>query len=337
MVDPGRRCIPRWGDAAVAPRNTPWGYSVHQSMTRPGLVVSSLIATLGLAAGASSATPTEPQIVFATGTTGPQARNTDIFVRDADATVRQLTKTRWSEGSPSWSPDRTKIVYVSSRNGDADIFVMNADGTGQRRLAGSKKGPQDQYPAWSPDGKLIAFASNRHGEEDIYVMRADGTGLRQLTKNAVWIEDQQPRFSPDGRFIVFSSNRVAFSNPELYRMRVSDGGGLVRLTHWGSGGDLSPGDDLMGDYSPDGRRIAFVSDRSGGYAVWTMNVNGTGLRRLVGHRGKNVAFPRWSPDGTTILYTSFDATGRKNDFRLHAIRADGKSPRVVRAGSEADW
>jgi len=245
-------------------------------MTRLGLFISTLIAALGLAAGAGSATPAEHSIVFATGTTGSQGRPTDVFVRDADGTVRQLTRTAWYEGSPSWSPDRTKIVYVSARGGDADIYVMNADGTGQRRLAGSKKGPQDQYPAWSPDGKLIAFASNRNGEEDIYVMRADGTGLRQLTKNAIWMEDQQPRFSPDGRFIVFSSNRVAFSNPELYRMRVLDGRGLVRLTHWGSGGDLSPGDDLMGDYSPDGKRIAFVSDRSGSYAVWTMTRTGPG-------------------------------------------------------------
>lgn len=306
-------------------------------MTRLGLLSSTLTAALGLVAGASPANPSDPQIVFATGTTGPQARNADVYLRDPDGTVRQLTKTPWYEGSPSWSPDRTRIVYVSARSGDADVYVMNADGTGQRRLAGSKKGPHDQYPAWSPDGKLIAFASNRHGEEDIYVMRSDGTGLRQLTRNAGWIEDQQPRFSPDGRYIVFSSNRVAFSNPELFRVRVSDGRGLVRLTRWGSGGDLSPGDDLMGDYSPDGKRIAFVSDRSGSYAIWTMNANGTGLRRLIWHRGKNVAFPRWSPDGTTLLYTSFDSSGRKNDFRLHAIGADGSNPRVLRAGTEADW
>jgi TolB protein len=226
---------------------------------------------------------------------------------------------------------------VSAKSGDADIYVMDADGTGQRRLAGSRKGPQDQYPAWSPDGKLIAFASNRHGEEDIYVMRADGTGLRRLTKNAVWVEDQQPRFSPDGRFIIFSSNRVAFSNPELYRMRASDGLGHVRLTRWGSGGDLALGDDLMGDYSPDGKRIAFVSDRGGSYAVWTMDANGRALRRVIAHRGKNVAFPRWSPDGRTLLYTSFDAVVSKNDFRLHMIGADGTNPHVLRPGSEGDW
>src|SRR5687767_4295530 len=219
-------------------------------MTRLSLLISTLTAALGLSAVAGSAIPSDPQIVFASGTVGPQARNTELFIRSPDKTITQLTKTRWYEGSPSWSPDRSKIVYVSARNGDADIYVMNADGTGQRRLAGSRKGPQDQYPAWSPDGELITFASNRNGEEDIYVMRADGTGLRQLTKNAIWIEEQQPRFSPDGRFLVFSSNRVAFSNPELFRVRVSDGRGLVRLTHWGSGGDLSPGDDLMGDYSP---------------------------------------------------------------------------------------
>jgi Tol biopolymer transport system component len=100
---------------------------------------------------------------------------------------------------------------------------------------------------------------------------------------------------------VFSSNRVAYSNYELFRIRAADGRRLERLTSWGSGADLAPGDDLMPDVSPDGRRIAFVSDRDGGYGVWTMAADGSGLRMVVRDAGLNHAFPRFSPDGSRLV------------------------------------
>ena len=302
------------------------------------LVPLALALALALAvAGARAATQADRTIVYATGSGGPNVRPTDIYVRSATGDVRRLTNTTAYEGFPSWSPDKARIVFVRSIRNDADIYVMNADGTGVRRLAGSRRGSQDLYPAWSPDGRSIAFASNRHGEADIFVMRADGSGLRRLTRTARWVDDTQPRFSPSGKYIVFTSNRVAFSNYEVFRIRASDGRGAKRLTFWGSGGDAAPGDDLMPEYSPDGTRIAFVSDRGGAYAVWTMRADGRDLRRIALHARMNVAFPRYSPDGTALVYTTFKFDDVADDFRLWTVPTGGGARTQIGPGSEADW
>ena len=304
--------------------------------------VKTLIASAAvLVAAATAGAETIPQpapIVYATGSSGPTSSAADIYVREAEGTVRRLSRTSRYEGFPSWSPDGTQIVFVAAPNRDSDVYVMDADGTGIRRLAGSARRANDLYPAWSPDGSLIAFSSNRDGaENELYVMRADGTGLRRLTRTQAWVDDTAPRFSPDGRHLVFSSNRVAFFNYELFRIRVSDGRGLTRLTFWGSGKDGAPGDDLLPDYSPDGKRIAFVSDRRGGYAIWVMNANGKGLREVTRHRGRNVVFPRFSPDGNSLLYTTFDPRARTPVFQLWTVGVDGSNRTLIGRGSEADW
>ena len=301
------------------------------------LVTVAAAAVLAAAAGAETA-PQPAPIVYATGSSGPSANRSDLYVRDTDGSVRRLSRTSRYEGFPSWSPDGSQIVFVAAPKGDSDVYVMNADGTGVRRLAGSARRANDLYPAWSPDGRLIAFTSNRDGvENELYVMRADGTGLRRLTRTPDWVDDTAPRFSPDGRYLVFSSNRVSFFNYELFRIRVSDGRGLTRLTFWGSGKDGAPGDDLLPDYSPDGTRIAFVSDRRGGYAIWVMNANGKDLREVTRHPRLNVVFPRFSPDGRSLLYTTFDPRARTPVFRLWTVRVDGSNRTLVGRGSEADW
>ena len=247
------------------------------------------LAALAAAAGAASSsasTATEAAepgaIVYSSGQSG----RAEIYVRSADGSIQRVTRNRVYDGFPAWSPDRTEIAFVSDRGGDADIYVMRADGTGVRRLTGGNRpgrGAYDLYPAWSPDGRLIAFSSNRAAiESEIFVMRSDGSAVRRLTRTATYTDDVQPRFSPDGRYIVFTSNRINYWNYEIFRMRASDGRGLKRLTFWGNGRtggrDGAPGDDLLPTYSPDGKRIAFFSDRRGGYAVWTMNPDGSGLR-----------------------------------------------------------
>ena len=264
------------------------------------------------------------------------ARGGEIYARSADGAERRLTKNRVYDGFPAWSPDGSSVVFTRAVSGDSDIYLMNADGSGARRLAGSARGAQDLYPRFSPDGKLIAFASNRASESDVFVMYANGTNLRRLTRGPRWVEDTQPSFSPDGRHIVFASNRVAFSNHEVYRLRVADGGRVTRLTFWGSGGDGAPGDDVSPSYSPDGKRIAFVSDRGGGYAVWTMNANGGQLRKLSRHPGHDVVFPRFSPDGGTLIYTSSAKEIAAVD-RLWTVRADGTARKQLAPGSSADW
>jgi Tol biopolymer transport system component len=83
--------------------------------------------------------------------------------------------------APAWSPDGQKIIFACERSGNSEIFVMNADGSGQRSL--TRNPAFDADPAWSPDGRSIAFRSTRDGNTDIYIMNADGSGQRNLTRS----------------------------------------------------------------------------------------------------------------------------------------------------------
>jgi Tol biopolymer transport system component len=94
---------------------------------------------------------------------------------------------------PRWSPDGERISFMSRRDGNWEIHVINADGSGKKRLTHDRA--RDAVLAWSPDGQLISFARYHHGNWDSYVMSADGSGLRHLPRN-VW-----PVWSPDGRKI----------------------------------------------------------------------------------------------------------------------------------------
>jgi len=296
-------------------------------------LLGALLAALALVATPfpGAASPAAPELVF--------ARGGEIYTRSASGAVRRLTHNRVSDGLPSWSRDRSHIVFVrASAPSDADVWIMNADGSHARRLAGSARGAQDLYPAFSPDGRWIVFASDRGAREpDLYVMRVDGSGVRRLVTGPRHVIDTQPRFSPDGRFVVFTSNRPSFFNHELYRVRFPGGAGLTRLTFWGSGADGAPGDDVSPSYSPDGRRIAFVSDRPDGrYAVWTMDARGRDLRLVSRHPGQNVVFPRFSPDGTALVYTSFPS-GSGRPERLWSVRVDGGGRRALGLGGAGDW
>ena len=316
--------------------------------TRSLILTGSLIAataaaaTLALVAGASDLQTPQPRAGSAVEAAIVYGRAGEIHVRATDGTTRRLTHNRVFDGFPAWSPDRSEIAFVRVTRSGGRIHVMNADGTNVRRvtpLAARTRGTNDLYPAWSPDGSLIAFASNRHTvERDIYVIGADGRGLRRLTRNAGYIDDTQPRFSPDGRFVAFTSNRVAYSNYEIYRVRVSDGRGVKRLTFWGSGGHGTPGDDVSPAYSPDGARIVFISDRRGGYAVWTMDAaTGKNLREVTRHKRLNQALPRFSPAGAKIVYTTFSPVGDGSDARVWTVGVDGSGRTTLGLGGEADW
>ena len=83
-----------------------------------------------------------------------------------------------AQADPAWSPDGRKIAFLNGRDGNSEVYVMNANGSGQRNL--TRNPGNDADPAWSPDGRKIAFVSNRDGNDEIYVMNADGSGQRRL-------------------------------------------------------------------------------------------------------------------------------------------------------------
>jgi hypothetical protein len=116
----------------------------------------------------------------------------------------------------------SRIAFVSERDGNAEIYAIEPDGSGLTRL--THHPAFDGDPAWSPDGQRIAFRSQRDGNNEIYVMNADGTGVRRLTHHPA--DDLRPVWSPDGRQIAFLSNRDG--SPGLYVMN-ADGSDVRRL------------------------------------------------------------------------------------------------------------
>ena len=196
--------------------------------------------------------------------------------------------------SPAYSPDGQRIAFASNRDGNFEIYVINADGTGLRRLTNNPA--EEGSPAWSLDGLRIAFETDRDGNFEIYAMNADGTGAVRLTADLR--EDHSPAWSPDGASIAFT--RVTPTGMEdIWRMG-SNGAAPTPLTT-ASAVEDNP------DWAPDGSRIAFQRDD----AIVLMRPDGGGQTPLP----VNGARPAWAPDGTRIAY----------DFQseLYSVRPDG--------------
>src|SRR6266513_1051978 len=244
---------------------------------------------------------------------------------------------------------RGTIAFHSNRDGDFDIYVMNADGSNVTQVTQndinefdpiwSPDGKQiafgrcldvcdvvvinadgsgervifhDGFPgAWSPDGTRIAFASNRNGGDEVFVMNADGSVITQLTHND-FVRDFPTAWSPNGKQIRFQSDRDG--NTELYVMNV-DGTHVTRLTN----NDASDEGDHAG-WSPDGRRILFSSTRDGGdLDIFVMNADGTGVNQLTHNDFIADDDPVWSPDGKQIAFHST----RDGDEDIFVMNADG--------------
>lgn len=165
----------------------------------------------------------------------------DVFIMDiATGATTQLTHNEASDWQPDWDPDGRRMVFVSNRNGDEDIFVMDANlpEPGERVFLTQLTHDlsSDIQPAWSPDGNWIAFASNRDGDYDIYEMAADGSAIIQLTDNEA--NDWQPTWSPESNQIAFSSNRDG--DYDIYVMAATIDSEAIQLT-----------DNETDDYAPD--------------------------------------------------------------------------------------
>jgi Tol biopolymer transport system component len=152
--------------------------------------------------------------------------------------VVQLTGGPGRNFEPSWSPDGQRIAFTSDRDGNSEIYVMDADGANPTRL--TINAARDYAPTWSPDGTKLAFASTRTGAGDIYSMNADGSGEIRLTN---WdLEETTPSWSPDGTRIAFSSwgpeGEESFDE-NIYVMDAG-GGNPVILTTYTSGPNRDP-------------------------------------------------------------------------------------------------
>ncbi|MFM2085902.1 MAG: hypothetical protein RLZZ237_771, partial [Pseudomonadota bacterium] len=156
--------------------------------------------------------------------------------------------------SPAWSPDGTKVAYVSFEKKKPIVYVQNLV-TRQRTIVSNEKG-SNSAPNWSPDGSRLAVALSRDGHTQIYVVNADGSGLRRLS-NSSGI-DTEPQFSADGQSIYFTSDRSG--GPQIYRMPAS--GGEAKRVTFGGPYNTSP------RISSDGKTLAYISRRDGNFQLY---------------------------------------------------------------------
>ena len=210
---------------------------------------------------------------------------------------------------PNWSPDGRRIAYMS---GDA-IAV----GPATRRRAWRRDRIVTRvggWPAWSPEGRRIAFTRReRDVVNSLSVVSAAGGRVRRLVKTNDAVE--WPSWSTDGRYVLYSTNVP--SDPVQIRMwRVrADGRGLPRQL----------GEGRSPDMSPDGRKIAFIT----GHALWTMNPDGSGRRRILRHPAPGMMWRlAWSPDGRRLAYVFYPKTGDPRS-QIRVVNRDGRGRRVV--------
>lgn len=177
---------------------------------------------------------------------------------------------------PVWAPDGSKLAFTSNRDGNPEIYVVNRDGSGMRRLTNHPS--IDVTPTWSPTGNQVAFTSDRSGTPQIYIMNADGSGVRRIAGE--WSD--RATWSP----APFNEIAYAARSGGGYDIRVYSfsTGETVQLTN-GIGSSESPA------FSPNGRHIAFTSTRAGKEQIFTIARDGKDLRQIT-RDGVN-RYPNW--------------------------------------------
>jgi Tol biopolymer transport system component len=185
-----------------------------------------------------------------------------------DLQWHQLTRGPASDLHPAWSPDGTRIAFVSDRDGDWEIYVINVDGTGIRQLTFNDD--WDSYPDWSPSGTQLAYTSRQDGNYDLYVVDVSSGAVRRLTTNPH--TDAHPAWSPGGQHIAYT---VVIAQGGTLRREI----GILDLE------DLSytrrtpfsrQGRALYSfpDWSPDGRWIVFTSEVDGDQEIYLAPMDG---------------------------------------------------------------
>lgn len=279
----------------------------------------------------------------------------------------QLTKKQGENVNPHWSPDGNKIIFTSNRDGNWHLWVMNADGSNQKRLTNNVSEVKEEEGKWSPDGEKIAFIATPRsgGIPSLWLIKSDGTGMTQLTKenccSFAW--------SPDGKKIAFHTrlNEVG----ELWvidvyaksKMKLATQTSWYEKPSWNPDGTyiafsskqresgntniwiISVDKDLKTKqltkteavddnpvWSPDGKKIAFTSNRTGKWDIWVMDGDGSNQKQLTFSEADDLE-PIWSPDGKKIALKSL----RAGNWDVVVMDSNGNNQTQITVHPADDW
>ncbi|MEN3371526.1 Tol-Pal system beta propeller repeat protein TolB [Dechloromonas sp. ZS-1] len=206
--------------------------------------------------------------------------------------------------SPAWSPDGSKLAYVSFEKKKPVIYVHSL-ASGQRHIVANFKG-SNSAPAWSPDGRKLAVVLSKDGNSQIYAVNADGSGVQRITQSAGI--DTEPRYSADGGTIFFTSDRGG--SPQIYQVG-ANGGDARRVSFEGSY-NVSPRP------SPDGKSIAYITRREGRFQLAIMDLASRQVQVLTDSQKDES--PSFAPNSRMILIAT-EVGGRGI---LSAVSSDGR-------------
>ncbi len=238
----------------------------------------------------------------------------------AQQEVKQITFGGKHDRDPMVSPDGRHLAFSSNRTGNYDLYVHTFGEAGVMQLTRSPK--DDRDPNWSADSRTIVFTSKRTGKGDLYKTDREGkSGFLQLSERDDL--EEYPSFAPRGKGLLFvRSARKVIRRQSDKQVVLADSAASVNTAR-------TLGEGYSARFSPDGKKIVFVSRRTKNADIWLMNADG-GMQTQLTTNGKNDEDPCFSPDGKHIVFSS-NRTGN-ND--IWVMNADGSNQRQLTAGAE---
>jgi len=295
----------KWGYFSVN-ANLPFGMNFHATVTDPD-------------GNTSEFGPYKPTVIRVTKYTFTSTRdgNEEIYAQ-VGSTLMRLTEDDSADHTPKLGPNGERVAFVSERSGNPDLWQTNIGGTELTQL--TDDAAPDYEPTWSMDGTTLAFVSERGGNPDLYILNLLDRTVTQLT-NTPDMEERYPCFAPDDSQIAFAARPIGVPNAafDLYVMKADGSEAPTPLTTTLDHSEIQP--VWYFDWSSAESKIAFASDATGNWDIWTMDADGNNPQNLTNSPTPESA-PCWTGEGE-LLFSS----ERDGGWEIYQMQADGGNVR----------